>query len=101
VPQAWAAGSAFMLVQAIIGFQPDGPNNRLFIDPNLPRWLPDLTLRDLRVGEAVFDIRFQRDGETTAFEVLRGDANAVIRRDMATACPIPSLHPQAAKEKAQ
>ena len=33
VPQAWAAGSAFMLVQALLGFLPDAPRNRLYIDP--------------------------------------------------------------------
>jgi glycogen debranching enzyme len=82
VPQAWAAGAAFMLMQAMLGFQPDGPRNRLFVDPYLPSWLPDLTVHDLRIGQAVFDIRFWREGETTAFEVLKGDARAVIRRDM-------------------
>jgi glycogen debranching enzyme len=82
VPQAWAAGSTFMLMQAMLGFQPDGPRNRLFVDPGLPAWLPDLTVHDLRVGEHTFDIRFSREGDQTNFEVLKGDANAVIRRRM-------------------
>ena len=77
VPQAWAAGSVFSLLQAMIGFQPDAPNNRLLIDPSLPDWLPDLTLRDLRVGTAAFDIRFVRDGAETNFTVLRGDSACV------------------------
>ncbi len=80
VPQAWAAGSVFSLVQAMIGFQPDAPNERLLLDPSLPDWLPDLTLRGLRVGRAVFDIRFRREGDATAFEVLRGDRRASQRR---------------------
>ena len=83
VPQAWAAGSAFMLMQALLGFQPDGPQNRLFVDPYLPAWLPDLTVQDLRVGQQIFDIRFWRDGEATEFEVLKGPAAAVSRRSMA------------------
>jgi glycogen debranching enzyme len=33
VPQAWAAGSLFSFLQAIIGFQPDAPHQKLFIDP--------------------------------------------------------------------
>src|SRR5580692_5377799 len=32
VPQAWAAGSAFMLTQALLGFLPDAPRNKLYID---------------------------------------------------------------------
>jgi hypothetical protein len=46
----------------------------------LPQWLPDLTVLDLRLGAAQFDIRFWRDGDETRFEVLRGDSRAVLRR---------------------
>jgi glycogen debranching enzyme len=78
VPQAWAAGSVFSLIKALLGFQPDAPAGRLTVDPWLPEWLPDLTVRDLRVGEQVLDIHFQRDGERTTFEVLRGDKAFVV-----------------------
>jgi glycogen debranching enzyme len=80
VPQAWAAGSVFALMQAILGFVPDAPRGKLHIDPLLPRWLPDLTVLDLHVGRHRFDIRFWRDGDQTQFEVLEGDPNAVERR---------------------
>ena len=83
VPQAWAAGSVFSLMQAMLGFLPDAPEGKLYIDPLLPRWLPDLTVFDLRVGKHVFDISFWRDGETTKFEVLRGDPQAVERASFA------------------
>ncbi|KAH2775871.1 hypothetical protein KXW38_000986, partial [Aspergillus fumigatus] len=43
VPQAWAAGSAFMLLQSILGLEPDAISGRLYIDPRLPAWLSDLT----------------------------------------------------------
>ena len=82
VPQAWAAGSVFSLVQAMIGFQPDAPNDRLLIDPLLPDWLPDLTLRDLRVGRNTFDIRFERAGDQTSYSVLKGDPARVVRSPM-------------------
>jgi glycogen debranching enzyme len=88
VPQAWAAGSVFSLLQAMIGFQPDAPNNRLLIDPSLPDWLPDLTLRDLRVGTAEFDIRFVRDGAETNFTVLRGDSACVVHQKMTVWAPV-------------
>ncbi len=80
VPQAWAAGSAFALLQAIVGIQPDAPRNVLYVDPALPRWLPDVTLSDLRLGRRHFDIRFWREGEKTEFEVLRGEKAMVRRR---------------------
>ena len=79
IPQAWAAGSVFALLQAILGFMPDAPRGKLYVDPLLPHWLPDLTVLDLRVGRDRFDIRFWHDGGETQFEVLRGDPNAVER----------------------
>ena len=77
VPQAWAAGSAFMLLQAMLGIEPDAPRGVLHVDPALPDWLPDVTLYGLRLGAQDFDISFRRDGAATRFEVLRGDATAV------------------------
>ena len=80
VPQAWAAGSAFMLLHAILGLDPDAPAGCLRIDPALPAWLPDITLLGLRLGGESFDLRFWRDGDATCHEVLRGDPASVVRR---------------------
>ena len=82
VPQAWAAGSVFMLAQALLGFLPDAPHNKLYVDPWLPAWLPDLTIRDLRIGGHKLAIRFWRDGEVTQFQVLDGDPVVVERCDL-------------------
>jgi glycogen debranching enzyme len=82
VPQAWAAGSAFMLMQALLGFLPDAPRNKLYVDPSLPVWLPDLTIQDLRIGKHKFGIHFRREGERTEFEVFNGNAKLVERCDL-------------------
>jgi glycogen debranching enzyme len=82
VPQGWAAGSIFSLLQAMLGFQPDAPNKMLYVDPALPDWMPELTVRDLRVGSLTFDIGFARKGEVTEFEVMRGPEDAVLQRTM-------------------
>jgi glycogen debranching enzyme len=84
VPQAWAAGSAFMLTQALLGFLPDAPRNKLYVDPSLPQWLPDLAVYDLHLGKHKLDIRFWREGEDTAFEVIKGDPKLVESCDMAS-----------------
>ena len=83
VPQAWAAGSPFMLLQAMLGLQQDAPRGKLYVDPALPDWLPDVTLMDLRLGRRRFDIHFWRDGKDTAFKVLKGKPDAVERMSMA------------------
>ncbi len=83
-PQAWAAGSAFAILGMILGFSPDGPGGKLYLDPHLPDWLPELTVRDLRVGKAMYDLRVYRDGKATRLEVLKGDETCVIERTYAT-----------------
>jgi glycogen debranching enzyme len=80
VPQAWAAATPFALLQAILGLQQDAPGGKLYVDPALPAWLPDVKLIDLRLGRRRFDIRFWRDGNTTLFEVLKGKHSAVERK---------------------
>ncbi len=85
VPQAWAAGAPFVLMQAMLGILPDAPGERLYVDPVLPDWLPDITLFDLRLGRRTFDVHFWRDGEETKFKVLRGDRKLVVRRSIAEA----------------
>jgi|SRR5215510_5805956 len=59
-PQAWSASTVFSMVQAMLGLYPYAPLKILMIDPHLPDWLPDLTVRNLRVGNAVVTIRFFR-----------------------------------------
>jgi glycogen debranching enzyme len=79
VPQAWAAGTSFMLLQAMLGLQQDAPRGKLYVDPALPNWLRDVTLTDLRLGRKRFDIRFWREGKDTVFQVLKGNSDAVER----------------------
>src|SRR3984893_1531459 len=63
VPQAWAAGTSFMLLQAMLGWRKDAPVGKMYVDPARPDGLLDLTLTDLRLGRRHFDIRFWRDGK--------------------------------------
>ncbi|MFZ1107237.1 MAG: glycogen debranching N-terminal domain-containing protein [Rhodomicrobium sp.] len=79
VPQAWAAGTPFMLLQTLLGLQQDAPRGKLYVDPALPDWLPDAMLTDLRLGQERFDVRFWREGGDTNFEVLKGRKDAVMR----------------------
>jgi hypothetical protein len=71
-----------MLTQALLGFLPDAPRNKLYVDPSLPKWLPDLAVYDLHVGKHKLDIRFWREGADTAFEVIKGDPKLVERRNI-------------------
>jgi glycogen debranching enzyme len=61
VPQAWAAGSAFSLLGAMCGFSPDAARGVLGLDPHLPDWAREVSLRDLTVGGQ--DIAVRLEGE--------------------------------------
>jgi glycogen debranching enzyme len=80
VPQAWAAGSVFCLVQALLGLSADARHGKLYVDPALPDWLPDLIVTGLKLGEQNFDLVFRHDGATTVVDVLDGDPAAIVRR---------------------
>jgi glycogen debranching enzyme len=68
LPQAWAAGSAFLLLTALLGIRVDAPNGKLYVDPHLPCWMPDLIVSGLLVGKDDVRLRFWRDGGTSRFE---------------------------------
>jgi glycogen debranching enzyme len=79
-PQAWSASAVFALVQAILGVYPYAPLKMLLVDPHLPEWLPEITLCNLRVGDASTDIRFfRKDDGRGDYEVkdVRGTLHVV------------------------
>jgi glycogen debranching enzyme len=79
-PQAWSSSALFQIVQALLGLYPYAPLRALLLDPHLPEWLPSLTLRGLRVGDAAVDLRFERDSAgRTDYRVLetRGTLHVV------------------------
>ena len=79
-PQAWSSSAIFTIVQCMLGIYPYAPLHALFVDPHLPDWLPEITLTNLHVGEAVVAIRFfrRKDGDSD-YEVLskRGHLHVV------------------------
>jgi glycogen debranching enzyme len=77
VPQAWAAGSVFHLLRAILGLDADAYKQTLYVNPDLPNWLPEITLHNLRVGNGTVTLRFWREGNTTRHDILA--ANGDIR----------------------
>ena len=74
----------------MLGLQQDAPRGKLYIDPALQDWLPDVTLTNLRLGRQRFDIRFWRDGKDTLFKVLKGEHDAIELRSIAIATNTPA-----------
>jgi glycogen debranching enzyme len=71
-PQAWASTSVFYLLQACLGlsFSPNEP--RVRIDrPLLPEFMATVRISNLRVGDAVVDLAFERHQRDVSVNVLR------------------------------
>ena len=81
-PQAWAAGSLFHLVSATLGMQPNAREQRLeLFRPSLPASLPELRMRNLRVGDSLVDLEFAGQEGSISVEVLHrtGDLDVVVK----------------------
>jgi glycogen debranching enzyme len=73
-PQAWASAAPFCMLQAALGLEsnPEAGELRL-CHPTLPKFLNEVIVRDLHVGDARVDIAVRRDGESVAVSVLKSD----------------------------
>jgi len=74
LPQAWAAGSVFMLLQAGLGLSIDGEGAEVEIrDPSLPSGIDRLSVGGLQVGDGTIDLTFERlDGRIAVHSNSRG-----------------------------
>lgn len=74
LPQAWAAGSVFLMLQGVLGVKIDAIEGTVDVDtPALPEGIERLTVSNLSVGNAVLDLAFQRiDHHVVAMPRKRG-----------------------------
>lgn len=67
LPQAWAAGAVFMLLQACLGLSISGEGAEVEIrDPVLPIGIDRLSVDGLQIGDGAIDLTFERQGSRVA-----------------------------------
>jgi len=72
VPQSWNLSVFPILLQTLLGLRAVATLKLLAVDPILPAWLPDVTVRNLRVGQSRVSLRFRRDRSGgSRYEVLK------------------------------
>jgi len=77
LPQAWAAGSVFMMLQACLGVTVDGWKGKVTLsDPRLPIGVDRLDIDSIVLGDRVVDIRLNRSGDKTRARVNRHGSTA-------------------------
>jgi glycogen debranching enzyme len=78
LPQAWAAGSAFMLLQACLGLEIDGWRGEIRVErPMLPPGIDHVTIRRVVVDSRRVDVVFQRQGDRVSTHLEGRDAAVV------------------------
>jgi glycogen debranching enzyme len=71
-PQAWASAAPFCLLQAALGLEIDPATGELRLrNPSLPKFLREVTVRNLNVGDGSVDFTVRRDGSVVSVSVLR------------------------------
>jgi glycogen debranching enzyme len=69
-PQAWSAGTVFLLLQSCLGVSVDGARSHVVFDkPYLPEGIPQLWIKGLHSGGAVVDLFFERFNDEVRVEV--------------------------------
>lgn len=80
LPQAWAAGSVFLMLQSTLGVSVDAVSGTVEIDdPVLPAGIDRLNITNLRVGDGVVDLTFQQIGAHTVVIPQRREGPVAVR----------------------
>jgi glycogen debranching enzyme len=78
LPQAWAAGAPFMMLEACLGVTVDAERGEVRIDqPALPEGIDWLEVRNMRVGDGTVSITFRRVGEKVVPSTDSGNVRVV------------------------
>jgi glycogen debranching enzyme len=71
-PQAWASATPFTLIEAALGLEFDHAAGEIRLrNPRLPRFLNEVVLRNLQLGQASVDLVVHRHGDEVSMELLR------------------------------
>jgi glycogen debranching enzyme len=82
-PQAWAAATPFALLAASFGSEFDINECKLSLnEPVLPKFLNEVSLRNIRIGDCALDLSLSRAGDDVRTTVLRraGPVRLTIRK---------------------
>jgi glycogen debranching enzyme len=78
-PHAWAAGAVFLILQSCLGLTVRAADSRVYFQyPSLPKSIPGVRLRNLRVMNGSVDLDFFRQENSVDVAVLRREGSAEV-----------------------
>jgi glycogen debranching enzyme len=78
-PQAWAAGTPLLLLQASLGLEFDPDRHEILLrNPRLPPFLEEVTLRNLQLGHSTVDLMLRRHDSDVSLQVLRNEGQIMV-----------------------
>jgi glycogen debranching enzyme len=78
-PQAWASATPLTLLEASLGLQINAATEEVrFVEPHLPAFLGEVTVRHLAVGRSSLDFSVRREGSSTSVQILHRSGDAKI-----------------------
>jgi glycogen debranching enzyme len=79
-PQAWAAGSVFLLLQTCLGLTLDARQSSVFLtSPSLPEFFEEVHITNLRIGNSCVDLVVDRPFHGVGVERRQGTVNVILR----------------------
>jgi glycogen debranching enzyme len=70
-PQAWASGAVFLFLVSVLGIRPSAHRKELnIVNPMLPPFIEQLSLRNMRIGGSRVGLDFTRRGDRTFCNVV-------------------------------
>jgi len=74
-PQAWTAGSVFLVLQSCLGLSVHAKESRVYVfHPALPESIDFVRIRNLRVGPGSVDMVFERHTHAVSLDIQRRSA---------------------------
>ncbi|PYZ93998.1 amylo-alpha-1,6-glucosidase [Salipaludibacillus keqinensis] len=69
-PQAWAAGTPLLFVQAMLGLFPNALEKTITINPFLPNGVNEIKIENMRIGEGTISLSVKKSEGNHELEVL-------------------------------
>lgn len=85
-PQAWAAGTPLVFIQAMLGLYPNHKRKQIQLIPSLPDDIQTIHLSNISIGTGVLEVVVQKVGGKTEYEVKKNTTgysivNSGVKRD--------------------